>query len=69
MGEAGRKEMIELIVKIDAGTDKCMECSLLSKVISDGSNYCPLFDRDLELSPSGPYRLEECKKAEIKELR
>jgi hypothetical protein len=68
MGEEGRKAiMVELAIKINCGTDKCMACGYLS--FKRKMKYCTLFSEYSGYSATGAYRLEACKKAEIKELR
>jgi hypothetical protein len=61
--------MAELAIKIDCGADKCMKCHLMVNRSLYSPYFCQLFCKELSGSPSGPYRLDECKKAEIKELR
>jgi hypothetical protein len=68
MGEEGRKAiMAELVIKINCGTDKCMDCTHL--LCEGQKEYCAVFDEYPETTASSTYRLEACKKAEIKELR
>jgi hypothetical protein len=60
MGEEGRKAiMAEILVTINCGY-----------LICEGQKeYCEIFSVYPETTISGTYRLEACKKAEIKELR
>jgi hypothetical protein len=59
--------MAEILVTIDCGTDKCMNCNYL--ICESAKRYCEIFSVYAETTASGTYRLEACKKAEIKELR
>jgi len=59
--------MAEILVTINCGTDKCMNCGYL--ICEGQKEYCTIFDEYPETTISGTYRLEACKKAEIKELR
>jgi DNA gyrase inhibitor GyrI len=59
--------MAELAIKINCGTDKCMDCAYL--MYEGTKEYCTIFEDYPETTASSTYRLEACKKAEIKELR
>jgi hypothetical protein len=68
MGEEGRKAiMAELIIKINCGSVKCMDCIHL--MCEGQKEYCAMFDEYPETTAYSTYRLEACRKAEIKELR
>jgi hypothetical protein len=59
--------MAELVIKINCGTDKCMDCASL--LLKKGGADCLIFRASPIESSTSFYRLEACKKAEIKELR
>jgi hypothetical protein len=59
--------MAELVIKINCGEDKCMNCASL--MLKKGGADCLIFRASPIESSTSFYRLEACKKAEIKELR